>query len=96
MKGVDVTTEESVGWIFGAAASIIATLASAVAFMFKLNESKNAEAIKKLETGQSALQTRCDILDKQNDDCVKDRDLIRVKLAEVETELKFVKSQTMK
>ena len=96
MKGIAVTTEDTAGWIFGAAASIIATLASAVAFMFKLNESKNAEAIKKLETGQSALQTRCDILDKQNDECIKDRDLIRVQLAKVETELQFVKTQASK
>lgn len=96
MKGIAVATEDSAGWFFGAAASIIATLASAVAFMFKLNEAKNAESIKELKDGQKVLQNRCDTIEMQNDECIKDRDATRVRLAEVETELKFVKSQMMK
>lgn len=91
-----MAAEENAGWLFGAAASIIATLASAVAFMFKLNESKNATAIVELKKSVKDIRGRCDTLEVQNDECIKDRDEIRVKLAKVETELQFVKTQAVK
>tara|TARA_R110002111_G_scaffold84804_1_gene133153 strand:+ start:179 stop:433 length:255 start_codon:yes stop_codon:yes gene_type:complete len=68
------------GYIVGLAGTIIGTLASAVAFLFKLLDSKNSSAI-------VDLQTRVACLDTANQECREDRENLRVELATVKSDL---------
>ncbi|TWU22470.1 hypothetical protein Pla52o_35260 [Novipirellula galeiformis] len=89
---------ENAGWVIAGVSTVVATLASAVAGLFKLNESKNAEAIKRLEdhvgkqeSKLEAQETRLIESDRKHDECQQDRiklstevGLIRERLASVE------------
>ncbi len=76
------------GWVLAGVLTIVATLSSVVAFLYKRLDSNNAKTI-------AALETRCDMLQKKVDECEKDRlDLHRqmakmeVKIALLEDEMK--------
>ena len=83
------------GWIFGAVGTAIGTLGAAVATLFRMNESKNAEAIAALERRLAAeseslkieiakANERAEISDQKHDECLKDREELRVKMAMLE------------
>ena len=59
-------SDASNGWIVAGASTIIATLATAVATLFKINENKSISAVK-------ALEQRVNFLDVANAECIKDR-----------------------
>lgn len=71
---------------------MIAALAGAVATLFKINESRSAKAIEKLELAQEAMQRRFDEAqacmqcrldesDKKHDECQEDRNALRIEMA---------------
>jgi hypothetical protein len=60
-------------WIVTIGATAIAALSSALAFMFKLSESKSAKSIAALESRQLMYENRGELLDKLNRECVADR-----------------------
>jgi septal ring factor EnvC (AmiA/AmiB activator) len=61
------------GWYFAGASTVIATLASVVAFLFKLLESKNSESIKTLEQQIVNQEKRLIESDRKHDECQEDR-----------------------
>ena len=63
---IDESASGDAGWFFAGMATVIGTLASVVAFLFKLNETKNAAAI-------IDLTKRLDASDRRHDECLKDR-----------------------
>lgn len=65
------------GWIMACVATAGATLAGAVATLFKLNESKNTKRIESLESEIGSLRVRADA-------CEKERNEFRVELARLE------------
>jgi len=80
----------SQGLIYGAIMAAFGTLSSVIALLWKLNESKNKEAITELQTRSREaicdLQGRCDILQKRSDACEEHRDVLSQQLAEVKTQ----------
>ena len=91
-----MTTEDANlwGWIAGAVGTAIGTLGAAVATLFRLNESKNAQAIAALEQRLAAesealkieiakANSRAEISDRKHDDCLRDREELRVELAKI-------------
>ena len=84
------------GWVLAGVASIIATLSTVVAFLYKRLDANNARTI-------AALETRCDLLQKKVDECERDRlDLHRqmakmeVKIALLEDEMKELRKEVPK
>lgn len=68
------------GYIVGAAGTIIGTLATAVAGLFKLVESKNSAAIEDL-------RMRVTESDAHHEECRKDREELRVQIAEMKVQI---------
>lgn len=98
---IKMTTENTAlfGWIVGAVGTTVGTLGAVVATLFRMNESKNAEAIKALE-GRLAHESaalkveiakaneRAEISDQKHDECLRDREELRVKMAILEGTVK--------
>lgn len=91
-----MTTEDAnlTGYIVGAIGTAFGTLGATVATLFKLNESKNSQAIaaleKRLVTEAERLKAeiekaneRAEISDQKHEECLKDREEIRVQMAEL-------------
>lgn len=76
------------GWIVAGVAAVYGTLTTAVAGLFKINETRSAKAIEKLEESVTCMQCRLDESEKKHEDCLNDRNEIRVTLARVEEQLK--------
>jgi hypothetical protein len=68
-----MSTELSTPWIVTLASTIVAVLASVVAFLFKLNESKSVKAVENLELHVTGLRDRIEKLDDLNRECIQDR-----------------------
>ena len=94
MSQPSMTTEDInlTGWIVGAIGTAFGTLSATVATLFKLNESKNAKAIQALEqrlASESAdlkaeitrANERAEVSDQKHDDCLRDREELRVEMA---------------
>ena len=89
-----MTTEDAnlLGWFVGAVGTAVGTLGATVATLFRINESKNAEAIAALErrlaVESEALKVeiakaneRAEISDQKHDECLRDREELRVEMA---------------
>lgn len=66
------------GWVLAGIGTVIATLAGAVASLWKLSEAKNAKAI-------AAHQETIDHLETRAEKCEHDREELRVRVARLET-----------
>lgn len=75
--------EDLTHWLLGA----VASLATAIAAMWKRNESRNAKEISKLEARIKRRDTRMDELEQHVDECNRDRGELRIQLARMETRL---------
>jgi hypothetical protein len=62
------------GWIIGSLIAVISTLAGLVTMFWKMNESKNSEAI-------ATLSTRLQESEKRHDECREDRERINAECA---------------
>jgi cytochrome c-type biogenesis protein CcmH/NrfG len=71
--GTDQMSSESTPWIITGASTIITALASAVAFLFRLNETKSIKAVTALETRLDGYTKRVEALDVLNRECIVDR-----------------------
>lgn len=93
-----MTTEDAnlIGWIFGAVGTAFGTLAGAVAALFRMNESKNAKSIealeKRLAEESEALKieiakanARAEISDQKHDECLRDREELRIEMAKLKS-----------
>ena len=66
-------SDPNASWYIAGASTIIASLASAVAFLFKLLESKNTESIASLEQKLLMQDERLIESDRKHDECQQDR-----------------------
>ncbi len=85
-------TQEQVGltgWVMASVATIIASLASAVAFLFKLRENENAKNIQELK---SDLQSSA----KRSEQCEQDRAELYTKCAVLEAKMETLESKVSK
>ena len=72
---------EDSSWFLAAVGTVVAALAGAVATMFKMLESKNAEAISSLQTHVAAVEERLKENDIKHEECQKDRIKLSVEVA---------------
>lgn len=75
------------GWVIAGVASIIATLSSTVAFLFKLRESQIQKQIKGLQDDYDEVKEECKILQAKSDECIQDREDLRVEIARIKERL---------
>lgn len=82
------------GWIAAAFLTAIGTLASAIAFMFRLDKAESQKLL--LETQQrhtseiGELKSIASTLRTESNKCAEDREHLRVRLATVETKLEIL------
>ena len=85
--------ETETGWIVAGASTVIATLASAVAFLFRNNEAKNTASIAKLENQVELLECKVVESDRKHDECQQDRVRLSVEVAIIREHLaNYIKS----
>jgi hypothetical protein len=71
------------GWIIGSLIAIISTLAGLVTMFWKMNESKNSDAI-------ATLSTRLAASEKEHSDCRTDREHIRAECAGLRSRVELI------
>jgi hypothetical protein len=91
-----VTNTEETGWFVAGVATVIGTLASAVAFLFKLNESKNAGAILALTHQVELQQKQIDASEKRHDECQDDRRKLATEVAVIREHVKILEANQCK
>ena len=78
---------EQTPWFIAGASAIIAALSSAVAFLFKLNESKSLQAVSSLEVRVNRQAQQLEELEKLNRECLIDRSRLQAKCEIIEKRL---------
>lgn len=79
--------------IWAGITSVTTVLASTVAYLYRALESKNSQAIADVKSDVSAMKHELEKCESKHDECLKDRDFIRVELATLKGELNYVRSQ---
>lgn len=83
--------QNMMGWIFAGIASVIASLAGAVATLFKLNQTQVQQSherlIRDLESKCEVLKQEQDAVSNKADKCFEEREDLRIKLAVLETKV---------
>ena len=85
---------EQTPWVIAGASTIIAALSSAVAFLFKLNESKSLRAVASLEARVDHQDRQLTELEKMNRECLIDRSKLQAKCEIIERRLAEVEKKT--
>ena len=85
---------EQTPWVIAGASTIIAALSSAVAFLFKLNESKSLAAVASLEVRVNHQDRQLEELEKMNRECLMDRSRLQAKCEIIEKRLAEVEKKT--
>ncbi len=65
-----------VTWFFGSLITAVATMAAAIAAMWKVSESKNTKAIEGLEKRLDSADLRYAVLDKAKEECEHQRGIL--------------------
>jgi len=86
-------TDTPVSWVVTALMTTIATLSSALAFMFKLSESKSSNAITALEKRSEVLETRLEASEKLHRDCLEDRIGLASKIGSLQGQIEVLTRQ---
>jgi hypothetical protein len=89
-----MSTELSTPWIVTLASTIVAVLASVVAFLFKLNESKSLRSIEALESHVANADDRIERLDEANRECIQDRVRLQTRCEIFEKRLSQLENST--
>ena len=85
---------EPTPWIIAGVSTIIASLASAVAYLFRLNETNSIKAVTGLEVRVEHYEKRVDHLDKMNRDCLEDRAKLAAKCELFEKRISQIEGKT--
>lgn len=83
---------EETGWVVAGVLAVVSTLTSAVAFLARMVESKNTEAIGELRQEVATVKGELGKCEEKHDECLRDREHIKVELAKVTAEVTFLKS----
>lgn len=94
--------ESNTGWFFAGVSTVIATLASVVAFLFKLNETKNSQAIAAMQNRLDSQERKMNSQEEKikeseikHDKCEEDRQNLAVKVANLTGKLdRYIIDQT--
>ena len=79
-------------WIIAGVSAVVTGLTTAVAALFKINESKSALAVKSLEIRLEGYASRLDDSDKKHQECLEDRIELSKQIARLEGRLShFIK-----
>jgi hypothetical protein len=76
----------SSGWVAAGISTVIATLASVVAYLYHRLDANNAKTI-------TALEGRCDLLQKKVDECETDRLLLHRQMAKLEVKIAMLEDE---
>lgn len=72
---------------------MVSTLTSAVAFLARMVESKNTEAIVELRKEVDHVKGDLSKCEDKHDECLRDREQTKIELAAVKAEVGFLRSQ---
>jgi hypothetical protein len=89
---LQVTVEQNslTGWMLAGIASVIATLTSTVAWLFKLRENENAKHIEGLKNEVATISAKADKCEVERGDLKTECALMRGKIDVLETKLAFI------
>ena len=85
----NASTEIS-GWFTAGIATVVATLSSVVAFLFKLRENENAKRIEDLKSEVSTISVKADKCEEERAELKAECATMRGKLEVLETKLAFI------
>jgi len=92
-----MTTGELPGWIQTAAGAVFTALTGAIIYLFKTSRSTEASDLKAEVESRAAsnteLKTQVKALEVEAKDCRKDREELRVQVAQLSTRLEFVEQR---
>jgi len=91
-----IETESNSGWFVAGVMAVISTLASSVAFLFKLNETKNAAAITALTHQVDLQQKQIDASERRHDECQDDRRKLATEVAVIREHVKILEANQCK
>jgi glycerol dehydrogenase-like iron-containing ADH family enzyme len=86
-------SDTPVSWVISGLATTIATLTSALAFMFRLSESKSASSIAALESRIKMYETRLDKSEQLHLECLQDRVGLAERLGTVQGQVELLTKQ---
>ena len=93
---VAMDANDHIGWFIGALGTAFGFLATSVATLFKISESKSATMLKdktkeiaELKGRLNAHQARFEESDRRHDECQRDREALRVEMADIKAHLEF-------
>jgi len=87
--------DSNTGWFFAGVSTVIASLASVVAFLFKMNESKNTAAITALQTRLDQQEKKLNDSDIKHEECQQDREKLSIQVATLTGKLeRYIIDQT--
>jgi len=84
------------GWLTAGIATVVATLSSAVAFLFRLRENENAKRIEDLKSEVSAINVKADKCEEERTELKTECALMRGKIQVLETKLAFIDANVTK
>jgi len=92
-----MTTSDIPGWLQTAGAAVFTALTGAVIFLFKTSRSTEAADLKaqsdSREASNTELKTQVKALEVEARDCRKDREELRVEVAQLRTRLEYVETR---
>lgn len=96
---MSVTVEEHgsglVNWFLGVLVAAVSSLATVIGYLWRVAEGKNADAIQALRTDAKLTIERHDHeiqeLQQRAEECERDRADLRVRVAQMETEISFLR-----
>lgn len=84
---------ETTPWIIAAFTTVTTALSTVVAFLFKLRENENSTRLKEHKEEIEGLKEVLTVVKKENDECKKDREELRIECAQIKTTLEFVSNK---
>lgn len=86
------------GWVLAGLASIVATLSTVIATLFKLNQTNiqlaHTREIESLSMRLAQIEAKNQELLNKADECITDREKLRVELATIKTRLELIENKT--
>lgn len=83
------------GWFFAGVSTVVATLASVVAFLFKMNEAKNSQAIAAMQMRLDYQEKKIEESETKHEKCEEDRQKLAVQVANLTGKLdRYITDQT--
>lgn len=86
----EATDNGFVTWVIAGIAAILGVLTSTVAYLFKVSENANAQAIKELKDSNAHLETRSTACEKDRNELFAKCAVLEEKVSHLDTKLKSI------